>query len=527
MATDKSGDNLIWRESASLWLMIGAAAILLAFIYYDGIERMVSIWSTKEEYGYGYIIPLITIFFIWLKKDKLERIEFKGSWLGTLFVMLGIGIYFLGELSTIYVIIEYSLVIVIASLALSVTGWKGFSLLFVPLLLLMFMIPLPQFIYQGLSAQLQLISSDFGVAFIRLLGISVYLEGNVIDLGVYKLQVVEACSGLRYLFPLASLAFIAAYIYKAPFWKRAIIFLSSVPITIFMNGLRIGVIGVLVDKWGTAHAEGFLHYFEGWVIFMACMVILLFEMWLLTKVGKSRGSFSEYFTIDMPEPSPPGAKVETRTLKAPFITSVVMLVAATVLSATNEARVDVIPDRKEFADFEMAAGEWRGKRNTMEEFYVEALKFEDYIISDYVDKHGKTVNFYSAYYASQRKGESAHSPRTCIPGGGWQIKTITQRDLDGITINGVPLRVNRIEILKGDYRQLVYYWFQGRNRILTNEYMVKWFLFWDALTKSRTDGALVRLTAFITPGEKIESAEERLTQFARDVSVNLSDYIPN
>ena len=90
-----------------------------------------------------------------------------------------------------------------------------------------------------------------------------------------------------------------------------------------------------------------------------------------------------------------------------------------------------------------------------------------------------------------------------------------------------PLEVNRVVIQKGDISQVVYYWFQGRNRIITNEYMVKWFLFWDSLTRSRTDGALVRLTAFVAPGEDIAEADRRLTSFARDVSGLLSDYIPD
>ena len=151
--------------------------------------------------------------------------------------------------------------------------------------MLFFTIPLPKFLYNNLSSQLQLISSEIGVWFIRLFDISVYLEGNVIDLGNYKLQVVEACSGLRYLFPLMTLGFIAAYFFKGAFWKRAIIFLSSIPITVLMNSLRIGMIGVTVEYWGVAAAEGLLHDFEGWVVFMACTAVLVLEMWVLAHVG--------------------------------------------------------------------------------------------------------------------------------------------------------------------------------------------------------------------------------------------------
>ena len=154
-----------------------------------------------------------------------------------------------------------------------VLGIGGYSLLrvaFIPIAFLLFAIPLPYFIDAVLTLRLQLVSSELGVFFIRMFGIPVYLDGNIIDMGNYKLQVVEACSGLRYLYPLLSLSFLAAYLFHAPLWQRGLVFLSSIPIAIGMNGFRIGLVGLLVDRWGTAMAEGVLHFFEGWVVFLAC-----------------------------------------------------------------------------------------------------------------------------------------------------------------------------------------------------------------------------------------------------------------
>ena len=203
-------------------------------------------------------------------------------------IILGGLLFFLGAVATTHTLSQYGLVVTILGVALALLGWKAFKIVMVPLAVLFFMVPLPPFIYNTLSTKLQLISSEIGVAVIRLFGISVYLEGNVIDLGSYKLQVVEACSGLRYLFPLVSLSFIAAYIYKGAFWKKAIIFLSSMPITVLMNSFRIGVIGVLVEYGGPEQAEGFLHDFEGWIVFMACIAILVLEMALLAKIGSDK-----------------------------------------------------------------------------------------------------------------------------------------------------------------------------------------------------------------------------------------------
>ena len=213
----------------TLALFVGLA--LIAFIFRDGIIHAVNSWKA-EEYSHSYLIPFITAYLIWQRRDLLQNIPLFGSWFGVLSLLFGLFLFIVGELGTLFVVIQYAFIIVLLSAALSFFGWKGFKLIAIPLLLLFFTIPLPRFIYNNLSAELQLISSEIGVAIIRLLGISVFLEGNVIDLGNYKLQVAEACNGLRYLFPLMTLGFISAYLFRQAMWKRVLLFISTVPITI-------------------------------------------------------------------------------------------------------------------------------------------------------------------------------------------------------------------------------------------------------------------------------------------------------
>jgi len=517
----------ICKISIPVWAVVVALLGLLGFMFKDSLAWMVKIWDTREEYGYGYMIPVITLFLIWQRKPLLEKIQFSGSWTGVLVLLLGLCLFFLGTIGTIHSITQYAFLIVILGGAWSFMGYAGFRVVVVPLLFLAFMIPLPDFLLNNLSSKLQLISSELGVFVIRLFDISVYLEGNVIDLGSYKLQVVEACSGLNYLFPLMSLSFIMAYFFNAPFWKRAIIFLSSIPITIFMNSFRIGVIGVLVEHWGQEQAEGFLHYFEGWVIFMACLAILVLEMWVLGRIGKDRQSLAESFNLELPGPSPAGANTKMRSIPGAFLISGVIVLAASVGAATLEKREELIPQRVSFDEFPLNVGEWNGQKGRLESIIIDVLKFDDYFIGDYINQEGEAVNFYVAYYGSQRAGESAHSPRSCIPGGGWQIKSHEQANIelasDGISV----LPINRLLIQKGDHKQLVYYWFDQRGRKITNEYLVKWYLFLDSLTGNRSDGSLVRLTAFVAPGEDTTEADRRLTSFAREVSGLLVDYIPD
>jgi exosortase D (VPLPA-CTERM-specific) len=389
------------------------------------------------------------------------------------------------------------------------------------------MIPLPNFLYNNLSQQLQLISSELGVWVIRQFGVSVFLEGNVIDLGAYKLQVVEACSGLRYLFPLMSFGFLIAYVYRGPTWQRWLIFLSTLPITVLMNSFRIGVIGVTVKHWGTAAADGFLHDFEGWVVFMACVALLCIEVWILNKINRTGKSMWD--AMDLSTPSLADVKASlpaafTR-LNPYLIATTVLVLAAIPVSLAVKERTEIEPPRQQFVQFPLVHKGWMGQEGSIEDEILTSLRLTDYIKADY--RRGSQempVNFYIAYYASQRKGSSIHSPRSCIPGDGWVIASHTQVVVPQLKTGGLSL--NRLVIQKGKSRQLVYYWFDQRGRAITNEYLAKWFLFQDSLTQQRTDGALVRLVTPVLENTNIDEADERLQDFLRDFYPLLPEYIP-
>ena len=507
------------------WLLLGVGLVLGYVAFRSGVDFSARwIWY-RPEYGHGLVIPFISAFLIWQRRDQLERMPFTGSWLGLGLLLLGVALNFLGKSATLFIVQQYSVVIALYGLALSWLGGAAFRRIWVPLLLILFMIPLPEFVFQNLSAQLQLISSIVGVWIIRLFGISVYLEGNVIDLGVFQLQVAEACDGLRYLFPLMTLGFIMAYFFKAPWWKRALLFLSSIPITILMNSLRIGIIGVTVQHWGIGMAEGFLHQFQGWIIFMSCLVLMVLEVMLLARLGSDRRPWREVFGIEWPAPSPPGVKAG-RALPASFIVALAVLAAAAALGTLLPERPEVIPARRSFVDFPSNGPGWNLYRQPLDPIYLDQLKLDDYLLADVVAGSGPPINLYVAWYASQRAGRSTHTPRTCLPSGGWDVVSFTQRSLPADRMYGRPLSVNRALISRQGQRQLVYYWFAQRGRVLTNEYAVKWLLFVDAIRSNRSDGALVRLTVLVRDGESLDQADARLSALAGRLAPALEAYVP-
>jgi len=516
----------IWNYNITTLAMLGAGFLLVVPTFWGGISELVSRWDSQEEYSHGYMIPLVTAYLIWQRKDLLKTLEFKPSWLPVGLVFLALVVSVIGEISALYILINFSLILIILAMAWSLMGWKAFKFVMIPLALLTFAIPLPYFLEATLTADLQLISSKLGVGFIRLFSIPVYLEGNVIDLGGYQLQVVEACSGLRYLYPLMGVGFIVAYLYQVEFWKRVLVFASTIPITILMNSLRIGVIGILVEHWGQGMAEGFLHYFEGWIIFIACLSLLLGEMWLLNRFSKNPVSFAQVLTI------PSGPKYDegqiehkTRELSRQFVACVGLVVVAFLVIQSIDSREEIVPVREKFVTFPLYFDGWAGEQKNLQPIVYNSLALTDYVLNNYSKDASPPVNFYVAYYESQRKGVSPHSPRVCVPGGGWSITDLKRVKL-GIEESNDPVNVNRAIIQNGQNKQLVYYWFKQRGRDIANEYWMKWYLLTDSLSRNRTDGSLVRLTTPILPHEKETDAENRLNEFLSKVNPMLDDFVP-
>jgi exosortase D (VPLPA-CTERM-specific) len=508
----------------ALFALAIAGALLL---FATAIQQLYTVWNAQPEYSYGILIPALSVYLIWRNREQLRGLPLTGSWYGLLLIVSGLALRLVGTLSTMPALVHYALLLVLYGLVLAATGPAVFRRLLMPLFILIFMVPLPPVLSEQLSTQLQLLSSQLGVLVIRAAGISVFLDGNIIDLGSFQLEVAEACSGLRYLFPLMTLAFMIAYAFGGPMWKRATVFLSSVPITVLMNSLRIGIVGITVDRWGGKMAAGFLHEFEGWAVFMVSAALVALLARGLSKLGPARVAQPERPGLSTSSGSViPRAAMSVQSLSPPFIAATVLVALGVTVEFAVPERPEITPSRAEFGGFPAHLGEWVGAREPLEPGILDALRLDDYLLMNYREADSLPVNFYVAYYRSQRSGMSVHSPRLCLPGGGWQIRKFEKYSLAGAD-GRTSWPVNRVLIEKGGQKQLVYYWFRERDRRLTNEYVVRWYLFWDALTRNRTDGALVRLVVPIPNGSDEVNADATLGKFAAVSDATLSRYVPD
>jgi exosortase D (VPLPA-CTERM-specific) len=514
---------------------------LLAGIYYSAYAWLIEKDWPREDYSYCYLMPFVVLYLIWEKKSELAQEPAAPSWGGLLLLVPGILLFWVGDLAGELFSLYISSWLTAVGILWMQIGWRKLKVISFALLMALTMFPLPNFLNTKLTFSLKLISSQLGVWMLRIFGMSAYREGNVIDLGFMQLQVVDACSGLRYLFPLLIMGILIAYFYRAALWKRLVLVLSTIPLTIVINSLRIALTGIICSYWGKEAAEGFFHGFSGWMIFIVSFAMLVAEIWILNRVFRGQGlgfrgkgekqniehrksNIEQRTTIYDPETGDRKPETGYRRGLPQFFVAMLLLISTLALSLGVEFRQKV-PIKRSFAEFPLTVGEWTGTSQVMEQMFITELDLSDYTMIDYKNGEGKHVDFYVAYYESQRKGESIHSPETCLPGSGWIF-----RQAGGVQVpvagKSGSIKVNRAIMEKSGVQQLSYFWFPARGRILTNAWEMKLYTFWDSLTKQRTDGALVRIITPVYGNEGVKDAEARIQEFTKEIVPVLDGFLP-
>jgi exosortase D (VPLPA-CTERM-specific) len=508
------------------WL--GLAVLGTLPLFRLGFEGLAEAWA-RPEFSHGPVIPVLS-FYMFLRELKAvppvpEPVA--GRWPGVALVGLALLVAVAGNLAGIDHLVFYALIVWVAGLVLTGFGWTRGKAFWPSVLHLVFMLPLPQFLYWKLSTALQLVSSAVGVELVRAAGVPVFLDGNVIDLGIYKLQVAEACSGLRYLFPIMSFTYVFAVLYRGPVWHKLVLLFSAVPLAIAMNAVRIGVIGILVDRHGIAQAEGFLHAFEGWVIFLACIAILFGMAKAMQRLSGDRRPLGEALELDFSGLGHQLARVRgvapSRALVA--AACLTLMISAAWLAAPPRAAAT--PEREPFALFPAELGGWSGVQGALAPDVEATLGADDYLSAWFASPDAaEGVDLFLSFYAVQTDGEAIHSPEVCLPGAGWEVSAIRSVpvELPGTALGRIE--VNRAVIQKGLERQLVWYWFEGRGQQFTGDFGMKFANIADSVREGRTDGGLVRL---VTPvGEDgVAGAEARLTRFLAATVDTLPRFIPD
>jgi exosortase len=262
------------RKSQLPWGPIVFFGLILVFGYFPVLRHLVRQWNNDADMGHGFFVPIVAGFIVWQKREELMALKTKPNWWGLVLVIWGgiqLTIATLGtELFTARIAFLMTLIGVIWTLC----GVPMLKKLAFPLLLLFFMVPIPAVIYNTITFKLQLLASHLAEDALTLLNVPVAREGNVLELPNQKLQVVEACSGIRSLLSLTFLSLVYGYFFEKRTWVRWVLFLSTIPIAIVANGSRVTITG-LMTQIKAELAEGFFHEAQGWVIFMVGLGLLI------------------------------------------------------------------------------------------------------------------------------------------------------------------------------------------------------------------------------------------------------------
>lgn len=514
----------------SLWGMfcLAIAVLAAALFFWAGIEELLEAWQLPE-YSHGPLIPILSglLFLRQLKTVPVNNGPVNDRFPGIIFLLFAVLLGAAGRLIGIDDIVAYALILWVGAVLLISFGWATGKHFWPPVVHLVFMLPLPGALYYAVSTYLQGVSSELGVYFVQLLGIPVYLEGNIIDLGVYKLHVAEACSGLRYLFPILSFSYIFAVLYQGPMWHKALLLISAVPITIFMNSVRIAIAGVIVNSYGLEHLEGFSHFFEGWVIFMACVMILFGLAWLLVWLRPDHVSLIEALDLDTEGLWTQAKRLRFVRPSAALIFAGLLLVTLVAVWESMPRRETVNVSREPFLVFPAEIGEWRrGPHSRLDPATEQILAADDYL-SVNMSQSGQaaSVELFMAWYKDQDNG-GVHSPEVCLPGGGWEIAKLEQIESPVKSSNGEQFTLNRAIIQKGVNRMLVYYWYEQRGTRTSSMYEAKLQLMLGKFLYGRNDSAIVRLVTPIEQGDGESGAEMRLQEGLAAVLKPLPRFIP-
>ncbi|NEP77033.1 MAG: VPLPA-CTERM-specific exosortase XrtD [Okeania sp. SIO3B3] len=501
-------------RNAKALVFVAAYLGAMGLFYIDYWPKLYRYWS-DDDFSYCFLVPVICGYFLYRSRSLLLKPTEKSTvFLGYMAVFLAVFFSIAGRMGSMVTLVFFSMWCATAGGMLFVFKDQRLKHLLMPLFVLLFAIPMPAFITNLFSHKLRLVSSWLSIEALHALNVPAFREGNLIDLGVQTLEVADACSGLRYFFPILLMSIVMGALYHKRKLDRLILFVLAPVISILSNAFRITGTGILVKYVSPEYAVGFYHDLAGFVVYGMSLICLLALSWLL-KLAFRR----------LPEPAAQDAGEEGPLYpRAPLHLGICcVLLLAAIPYQNNHTTTFIIPERTTFAEFPLQIGDWTGTRRSIDEATLVQLGSDDYFMGSFVNlKTGNSLQLLVPYYQQQTIAHAAHAPAACLLGSGWFLSAKGELQPSGER----DFVVQRMVMSKQGQHLLSNFWFQQRGRMITDEYENKAMLFMDAVTRSRTDGALVRVEMLLTRSQTVEQGQAVLDKFLADLKPLLEPHIP-
>lgn len=246
----------------------------LAWIYFPILAKLSAQWWHDPNFSHGFFVPAFSLYVLWERRKALVAMPTRPSWAGLPILIFSLAMLIVGVLGAELFLSRLSLLFAIAGLVVLFLGWQHQRAIVFPWAFLLLMIPIPSILFNDITFPLQLLASKVAAHVLPWMGVPVFREGNVIQLPAMALEVAEACSGIRSLLSLVTLAIIYGYMMEKRTAIRVLLAVAAIPIAVAANSLRIVGTGLLVQYWDPDKAEGFFHAFSGWLIFVVSLGML-------------------------------------------------------------------------------------------------------------------------------------------------------------------------------------------------------------------------------------------------------------
>ena len=248
--------------------------VLIAWIYAPIILRLVRQWWSDPNFSHGFFVPMFSGFVLWQNRERISAIRPQPSTWGLPVILISLATLVVGIFGAELFLSRFSLILLAAGMVIFFLGWTMFRAVLFPLSFLVLMVPIPAIVFSQITLPLQILASKLAAWTLPVFGVPVLREGNIINLPAMPLEVAQACSGIRSLMSLTTLAIMYGYLMEQRTWVRVALTIASIPIAVAANALRIVGTGLIVQYWDPEKAEGFFHIFSGWLVFVVSLLML-------------------------------------------------------------------------------------------------------------------------------------------------------------------------------------------------------------------------------------------------------------
>jgi EpsI family protein len=499
--------------SQTLLIRLGIVFALFVFAYFNAISLLIKTWLSRNDYSHGFLIPFISLYLIYVDRQKLKHLSLKPNLFGGLLLLsTGSLILIMGNVGAVVRLQQYAILLTIPGLVLVLLGTGYLRALALPITYLIFMVPILDVVISRIRFPFQFFSAKIASMFLNLLNIPVFREAQYLRLPNIALEVADVCSGINYLVSITALGVPIAVLTRWSWWRKILLVLFALMIGILVNPLRVALIGI----WSYSGGEGIhgpFHILNGLSVSVVGFVVLLAGVWILGKIPYKKVKES----TKKQENSRNHTPAATKRFNLAWLTSIFVLLA--VGSYVQFYDPKPVSLRTSLNEMPLTIGEWRGQDSRLRKapFGIEGADVE--LMRTYGNTSGNGVNLYVGYFESQRQGKELIHYRQR------RLYNNTEEILIRVRSSN-PVHVNMAVLNEGTQDHLVLYWYDINGTIVANRYKAKAITALEGLVFRRTNGAIIVVYSLLNRRDEVQKVLNDQVKFIESMLPVLHDFFP-